>query len=165
MDRIGKGSRQGELSRNRVGGGADHDPKVWQCLISEIPELKISKKRHIRSLAARKRFNQVRFRQHHRGIPLADSADMATRVRLRFDTTAESVCLLRWIFHKGGRSITCQLEANRLASSYEVGIVPHWDVASAVVESAQTPLVAFRRHAEMAMRLRAAGWSSARRSH
>lgn len=86
------------------------------------------------------------------------------RVR-RSEKSPESVCLLRWTFQKDGRSITCQVEGNRSASSYDVCVVPHWDIASAVVEGAQTPIGAFQRHAEIAMRLRATGWSLARRSH
>lgn len=90
---------------------------------------------------------------------------MTTQARVRCaGSDAESICLLRWTFRKGRQSITCQLEANRLASWYNVCVVPHWDVSSSVVERARGQIDAFRRHAEIAICLRAAGWSLARPS-
>ena len=80
-------------------------------------------------------------------------------------TEPNPVCLLRWTFSKGTRSITCQLDNDPRDSSYDVCVVPHWDVSSAVVEVAQEPIGAFRRHADIARRLRAAGWSLSRRAH
>ena len=78
---------------------------------------------------------------------------------------SEPICLLRWTFSKGTRSITCQLENDPLDSSYDVCVVPHWDVSSTIVEGAQEPIGAFRRHAEFARQLRAAGWFLDRRTH
>ena len=83
----------------------------------------------------------------------------------RSATKPDPVCLLRWTFRKGTRSITCQLDNDPRDSSYDVCVVPHWDVSSAVVEVEQEPIRAFRRHADIARRLRAAGWSLSRRAH
>ena len=80
-------------------------------------------------------------------------------------TGRDPVCLLRWTFRKGMRTITCQLDNHPRESSYDVCVVPHWDVSAAVVEVAQEPIGAFRRHADIARRLRAAGWSLSRRTH
>ena len=80
-------------------------------------------------------------------------------------TEPNPVCLLRWTFSKGTRSITCQLDNDPRHSSYDVCVVPHWDVSSAVVEVAQEPIGAFRRHADIARRLRAAGWLLSCRAH
>ena len=80
-------------------------------------------------------------------------------------TAPDPVCLLRWTFRKGGKAITCQLDSHPRDSSYDVCVVPHWDVSSSVVEVAQEPIGAFRRHADIARRLRAAGWSLSRRTH
>jgi len=80
------------------------------------------------------------------------------------EALSDPVCLLRWTFRKGTKSITCQLENHPRDSSYDVCVVPHWDVSSAIVEVAQEPIGAFRRHADIARRLRAAGWSLSRRA-
>ena len=71
---------------------------------------------------------------------------------------------VRWIFRKGDQSLTCLLQRSA-ASSFDVGIVPHWDVSSAVIEKTETSIDAFCRHAEIAMRLRSAGWSVVARSN
>lgn len=85
--------------------------------------------------------------------------------RVEADRNAAPACLLRWTFSQGDRSITCQLEADKSTSAYYVTLVPHWSEASAVAERARSPIDAFQRHAEIAMRLRALGWSLTRRSH
>jgi hypothetical protein len=76
----------------------------------------------------------------------------------------DPVCVLRWTFRKGSRSITCQLENNVAASSYDVFVIPHWDIGSTVVEGTTTPIEALRRHAQIARGLRAAGWALDRRA-
>jgi hypothetical protein len=72
-------------------------------------------------------------------------------------TNQQSAPILRWIFHRGASAITCELDA-RGNRSYDVCIVPHWDVLSSVVEHFEAPSVALLRHAEIARRLRASGW-------
>jgi hypothetical protein len=69
------------------------------------------------------------------------------------------ICLLRWTFKRGDQSITCQLEASPVTPTYRVYVVPHWDVGASVVEGTRTQIDAYRRHAEIAMWLRDAGWS------
>jgi len=46
----------------------------------------------------------------------------------------------------------------RAASSYDVCVVPHWNVSAAVVETVETPGRALLRHAEIARHLRETGW-------
>jgi hypothetical protein len=46
----------------------------------------------------------------------------------------------------------------RTPSSYDVCIVPHWDVSAAAVETLATPGRALQRHAEIAKQLRECGW-------
>ena len=60
--------------------------------------------------------------------------------------------------------MTCLLQQSAVEQSYEVCVVPHWDVASAVLEETDTSLSAFCRHAEISMHLRAAGWAVVARS-
>jgi hypothetical protein len=76
----------------------------------------------------------------------------------------QTASVLRWVFRKRDRSLTCLLQRSGAESSYDIYVVPHWDVASAVVEQTDTPIRAFCRHAEIALALRAAGWSVIERS-
>jgi hypothetical protein len=46
----------------------------------------------------------------------------------------------------------------RDAASYDVCVVPHWNVSAAVVETVDTPGRALLRHAEIARNLRETGW-------
>jgi hypothetical protein len=119
-------------------------------------------------VSPRKKPETTAFPQWCCGISLAQQCTMATshsrRRHSSKGTPAGPVCLLRWTFSKGARSITCQIE-NDPRGSYDVCVVPHWDVSSAVVEVEQEPIGAFRRHADIARRLRAAGWSLSRRAH
>jgi len=78
--------------------------------------------------------------------------------------TGPPVCLVRWIFHRSGNTLTCQVDASATRSSYDVSVVPHWNVASAVIETVGTPGRALQRHAEIAKHLRETGWSLARRT-
>ena len=87
-----------------------------------------------------------------------------TRARSRKASMAP-VSLLRWTFSKGTRTITCQIDNRPGAEKYDVCVVPHWDVASTIVEGSYEPIGAFTRHAEFARRLRAAGWSRDRRAY
>jgi hypothetical protein len=74
------------------------------------------------------------------------------------------VVLVRWILRRGNSHLTCQVDVNGRTSTYAISVVPHWDVASAVVETARSPRVALQRHAEIAKRLRDCGWLVAARS-
>jgi hypothetical protein len=70
---------------------------------------------------------------------------------------AESLPLLHWIFVRGSKAITFDVRPNH--GSYEVCIVPHWDVSQTVVEQYARPADALRRHAEIAGAFRQSGWA------
>src|SRR5688572_31418310 len=70
----------------------------------------------------------------------------------------EPTCILRWVFHRGPDALTCAVEAGGRRSSYEVCVLPHWNLSEASVEQFDAPASALRRHAEIASRLRKAGW-------
>jgi hypothetical protein len=76
--------------------------------------------------------------------------------RVRNDKT-ESVGLVRWVFLRGTKALTCEIRitGKRL---FDVCVVPHWDVSSAIVEPYDRPASALRRHAEIASHFRRAGW-------
>jgi hypothetical protein len=73
-------------------------------------------------------------------------------------TTAGPACMLRWVFHHGSDTLTCAVEASDHRPSYDVCILPHWNLAEATVEHFVAPADALRRHAQIATRLRRAGW-------
>ncbi len=74
------------------------------------------------------------------------------------DTTgAMPVQMLRWVFRRGGRAVTCEIDA-RDDRGYEVAVIPHWDVSGAQVEQFDDALGAMERHASIARSLRAGGW-------
>ena len=75
----------------------------------------------------------------------------------RSRTTRQSEPVLRWIFRRAAKSITCQVEV-RADRSYSVYLVPHWDVSSSVAEHFDGAAVALLRHAEIARHLRESGW-------
>jgi hypothetical protein len=65
--------------------------------------------------------------------------------------------VLRWVFGRDANAITCELDT-RGARSYEVCLVPHWNVAASIVERFEAPSRAFLRHAQIARELREGGW-------
>jgi hypothetical protein len=69
----------------------------------------------------------------------------------------ESTRMLRWVFHRGTQAVTCEIDASR-TRGYDVCLVPHWNVSASVIERFGKAPDAFRRHAEVALRLREAGW-------
>ena len=71
--------------------------------------------------------------------------------------TAESVGVLRWVFIRGTRALTCELRVNG-PHSHDVCVVPHWDVSSSIVERHDRAASAMRRHAEISSYFRQAGW-------
>jgi len=70
----------------------------------------------------------------------------------------DPTCLLRWVFHRGADSLTCAIETAASRTSYDVCILPHWNLEVASVEPFPAAKNAMRRHAEIASRLRQAGW-------
>jgi hypothetical protein len=72
--------------------------------------------------------------------------------------------LVSWIFHRNGHALTCQVDGGGSSSTYNVCIVPHWNVGAASIETVTSPVKALRRHAEIAKQLQEAGWLLARRT-
>jgi hypothetical protein len=70
-----------------------------------------------------------------------------------------SIRLLRWVFRRENRLLTCQLDREGHQASYTLSLVPHWDVRQAVAETFDAGVSAFRRHAAVAEQLRRAGWT------
>jgi hypothetical protein len=68
--------------------------------------------------------------------------------------------MLRGVFHRGTAALTCEIDAAD-RHHFDVCVVPHWDVASSLIEHFDDPISAFERHADIARRLREAGWTSA----
>jgi hypothetical protein len=71
---------------------------------------------------------------------------------------AEPACILRWVFHRGPDVLTCAVEAGADRSSYDVCVLPHWNLSVATVEHFDAAASALQRHAEIALRLRQSGW-------
>jgi len=77
--------------------------------------------------------------------------------------SAESEGVLRWIFLRGTKTLTCEVRVSG-KQPYDVCVVPHWDVSSSVIETFRRPVGALRRHAELASYFRQEGWSLIRES-
>jgi hypothetical protein len=71
----------------------------------------------------------------------------------------ETAPMLRWVFHRGTDTLTCEIDAAR-RHHFDVCVIPHWDVAASSIEQFDSAASAFERHAEIARRLREAGWTS-----
>jgi len=72
----------------------------------------------------------------------------------------ESVGIVRWVFSRGSKELTCEVRVNG-ARAHEVCVVPHWNVSASVIECFDRPWSALRRHAELARQFRQAGWAIA----
>ncbi len=70
----------------------------------------------------------------------------------------EPACILRWVFQRGPEVLTCAVENSGQRSSYDVCVLPHWNLSDATVERFDAPASALWRHAEIASQLRQAGW-------
>ena len=70
---------------------------------------------------------------------------------------AEPKGILRWVFLRGSKALTCEVRACG-KQTYDVSVVPHWDVSSSVVETFNRPASALQRHAEICWYFREAGW-------
>jgi hypothetical protein len=75
----------------------------------------------------------------------------------RATTTTESRELVKWVFLKGMKSITCEVRSNG-ARAFDVCVLPHWDVSSSIVEGFDDLASTMRRHAEISLAFRDAGW-------
>lgn len=69
----------------------------------------------------------------------------------------ESTRVLRWVFRRSNDTITCEIDETG-DRRFEVCIVPHWDVSAGTIERFDAAYRAFERHAQLARRLREAGW-------
>jgi hypothetical protein len=87
------------------------------------------------------------------------AARMASMTK-RTTTAAKtgSVGILRWVFLRGRKALTCEVRMNG-ERSHDVCVVPHWDVKASIVERFARPGGAMRRHAEIAREFRQAGWT------
>lgn len=65
--------------------------------------------------------------------------------------------VLSWVLQKDAHALTCELTA-RADRSYDVIVVPHWDIAASAVEHFAALPEALLRHAEIARQLRESGW-------
>jgi hypothetical protein len=72
-----------------------------------------------------------------------------------------TIRVLRWVFQRENRVLTCQLDREGHQASYTLSLVPHWDVRGAVSETFEAGVSAFRRHAAVAEQLRNEGWTLA----
>jgi len=66
--------------------------------------------------------------------------------------------MLRWVFSRGGHTLTCELDA-RARHTFDVSLIPHWDVSGSVVERFGDAVRAMERHAAIVRALRHAGWA------
>src|SRR5712691_10509065 len=73
-------------------------------------------------------------------------------------STSTPAPLLRWIFRRGDRALTCQLEREP-GHAYAVSLVAYWDVTCAAIETFDAGVAAFQRHAALALDLRRGGWT------
>jgi predicted membrane-bound spermidine synthase len=65
--------------------------------------------------------------------------------------------MVRWVFRRDGRAITCEVNAHG-TQAYDVVLIPHWDPSAAVIERFNRPFRALERLASIAQRLRDDGW-------
>lgn len=72
-------------------------------------------------------------------------------------TFPKATSILRWIFMRKGQLLTCEIRVNG-SQSYDVCVVPHWNVDRAIIEPFNRPIAALSRHAELTCCLREAGW-------
>jgi hypothetical protein len=77
----------------------------------------------------------------------------------RIPGSTKTARMLRWVFHRGTSTLTCEIDASR-QHHFDVCVIPHWDVAASSIEGFDDAVSAFERHADIARRLREAGWTS-----
>jgi hypothetical protein len=76
---------------------------------------------------------------------------------------ADSAGTLRWVFLRGTKAVTCEVRTCG-KQTYDVCVVPHWDVSSSAIETFDRLASALRRHAEIACYFRETGWVLVRES-
>ena len=80
-----------------------------------------------------------------------------TTTTIPFTARRSPYPMLRWVFQRGEWTVTCELDL-RGPHTFDVCLVPHWDVSGTVIESFGDAVTAMERHAELARALRHAGW-------
>jgi len=90
--------------------------------------------------------------------------DMLPKPAVGSPRTISASHLVQWIFRRDGHAVTCQVAAGDTPLSYDVCLVPHWDVAATSIETVRSPFQAMQRHAEIAKQLLDAGWLVTRRT-
>jgi hypothetical protein len=102
-------------------------------------------------------------RGKQRGIRVASHAAMMTSNHqiVPKRSPAEPTAMLRWIFRRDTKAVTCEVRVCG-KQTYDVCVLPHWDVSSSTIETFKHPTSALRRHAEIAWYFRQAGWSVVR---
>src|SRR5437764_10992445 len=71
-------------------------------------------------------------------------------VMKRISRKRRTTRLLRWVFQRDNRLLTCQLDREGHQPSYTLSLVPHWDVKDTVSATFDAGVHAFRRHAAVA---------------
>ena len=71
------------------------------------------------------------------------------------------IALLRWVFQRNNRLLTCQIDREGRQPSYTLSLVPHWDIRQAASETFDASVTAFQHHAAIASQLRGQGWTLA----
>lgn len=67
--------------------------------------------------------------------------------------------MLRWMFQKGHRLITCRVDRDASAPCYTLALIPHTHLEAVIVERFESGVRALQRHAVMAAWLRQRGWT------
>lgn len=80
-----------------------------------------------------------------------------TATHLKSAAVHTTTPMVRWVFHRDGRAITCEVDVHG-TQSYDVTLIPHWDSSGAVTERFDRPIPAMERHASIARSLRDRGW-------
>jgi hypothetical protein len=94
-------------------------------------------------------------------MPIANCPAMMTSHHSRSVHDTSGPRGLRWVFLRGSQAVTCEVRVCG-RQTYDVCVVPHWDVSSSAIETFNRPAAALRRHAEIAWYFRQAGWILAR---
>ena len=93
--------------------------------------------------------------------PLTGTGVVLLSGMTRIARKKRTIRLLRWVFQRENRLLTCQLDREGHQASYTLSLVPHWDVTDTVSETFDASVNAFRRHAAVADELRSQGWALA----
>jgi hypothetical protein len=144
-------------------------PRLWRRLRSALRGLHASRPSPARRVRRPRRLSVQRTGQSARRnavrvvaplLPKGPHDNNHSRERPR-PPRLEPTAMLRWDFLRGHKAVTCEVRATG-ASSYDVCVIPHWDVSSSVVERFAHPVAALRRHAQIASDFQQAGFSVSR---